>query len=405
MRWLLLCILGLLAGPIGAQTSEVFPGELDLTVTIATPVAEPFAGEMVLVDLHGRYRRHVTRESLVMPDLAGFNWMQLGEDRWYDTRDRGLKVKNFRRRIAVFPDAAGRLTIPSFTHRLTLTDEGDDWFDYDVRSDPVPLTVLPAPQTEGWWFPVSRLEITDRWSNAPDQLKPGDGVLRVVRIEATGASPEMIPPMPELTSPSGMIFAHPEKRLVELSPMGPVAIAYWRWTIRPTNDTSAIVEPVVFDYFDTVTRMPQRAVISAQRIAMEEIATAAPAPERPPARLRPAALAITVALTMAAGLGALAFARGGLFGPGGVPGRDGAHGRGPFDPLRRALRKAGRRGDVAGLRRAAHAIVQRDHVTGGAAARLLASLDRQIFSPTATPPDPRSFAREFLRALDRRTAT
>ena len=88
MRLLLLCLM-LLPALACAQTRDVNPGELALEVTLETSAEEIFQGEMVLVTIHGRYRRHITLEKLETPELDGFNWMQLGQDTWYETRERG----------------------------------------------------------------------------------------------------------------------------------------------------------------------------------------------------------------------------------------------------------------------------------------------------------------------------
>ena len=66
-----------------------------------------------------------------------------------------------------------------------------------------------------------------------------------------------------------------------------------------------------------------------------------------------------------------------------------------FDPVRRSLRRAARRGDLTGLRRAAVALVRRDGETGERV-RLLANLDTAIFGRDSNPFDTRAFARKFL---------
>ncbi|MCP4073139.1 MAG: protein BatD, partial [Hyphomicrobiales bacterium] len=204
----------------------------------------------------------------------------------------------------LFPEKNGNLEIGSFVHHLTLLDENNQWFEHKIKSDPIRLQVQPAPDTADWWFPVRKLEISDRWSNAPDQLKQGEGVLRVITLTAVGVGPDMLPPMPELKSPSAHIFPHPEKRLVQLSPQGPISIGIWRWTIKPRNPPSAILEPLEFSYFNTVERKMKSAVISAQRIAMVEIDTPSAKQEegRPPVALKSVLLRIFVAMALIAGL-------------------------------------------------------------------------------------------------------
>ncbi|SFD63111.1 BatD family protein [Roseivivax sediminis] len=387
MRWLLIVLLW--TGVAQAQTRHVAPRDAELTVTIESE-GKPYTQQMVMIRIHGVYRRHVTRETLEQPALEGFNWSQLGEDRWYDSYENGQKVKNFERRMALFPDEAGEVTIGPFVHHLTLTDEGDDWFDHDIRSEPVTFTVRPAPTDVDWWFPVRSLRISDDWSNAPDQLRPGEGVLRIIRIEAVGATPEMIPPMPELTSPSAMIFAHPEKRLVELSPQGPVTYAFWRWTVRPTNATSAILEPISFDYFDTEQEKAHRVTISAQRIAYEDATLVETAEDGtvPAGNLRRGPLALVAALGLLAGLVAMLAGRR-LSG-------EAVWRSGPFDPLGRQVRRAARAGDLAALRRAGAALIRRDGPDPARRA-ILHRLDSTLFGGAERPRDLRALARAFLR--------
>jgi len=224
------------------------------------------------------------------------------------------------------------------------------------------------------------LRVSDQWSNAPDQLEPGEGVLRVVRIEALGVTPEMLPPMPELTSPSAMIFPHPEQRLVELTPDGPQSFTYWRWTIRPSNDHSTIVEPIGFDYFDTVARVEREVSITAQRVAYGSVTPDANARTADLAQARNAAVHLPswplAAVSLAVFLGGMTFAFQGY-----RPDRAALRRRfRGLDPLVRALRQAAKRGDAKAMRRAATALMARDGTTS-AQTEALARLDAQVFAP------------------------
>ncbi|WP_135502936.1 BatD family protein [Roseovarius aestuariivivens] len=392
MKWFGIILIFVFPGFSLAQSSTVLPAELSLTVEIDTREHTPLAREMILIRIQGTYRRHITREVLQQPDLAGFNWSQLGPDRWWEERINGRKVKRFERKMALFPDAGGTLTIGSFTHNLTLTDEGDDWFDHAIKSEPLTIKVDPAPQVEDWWFPTGRLRISDKWSNAPDQLTPGEGVLRIVQVEALGVTPEMMPPMPELTSPSAMIFAHPEKRLVELSPQGPVTHAFWRWTIRPSNDTSTIVEPLRFSYFDTTTREHHDVVITAQRVAYEHASAPLRAMVVPaePVRLPgiPAAATGLFVFLLCFFHGVSGWSFEGISALRRLP---------VLDPLVRKLRRAAASGDARAVRQAASALLRRDGVDPRHS-KLIAQLDRAIFAPKVRDLNLTDFVRSFLSA-------
>ncbi|SMC55525.1 BatD family protein [Primorskyibacter flagellatus] len=392
MRMVCLLITMLFAGPVLAQSRNVEPQDLQLTVTVLEQDAQPYAREMIPILIRGVYRRHITLEKLEQPALEGFNWTQLGPDKWSEERLNGKTVKVMERRMALYPEDAGTLTIGPFTHHLTLTDEGDDWFAHDITSPPVTVEVAAPPDLPegGWWFPAKRVEISDQWSNAPDRLKAGEGVLRIVRIKAIGVTPEMVPPMPELHSPSGMVFAHPEKRLIELSPEGPVTFVFWRWTIRPGNAYSTIVEPLHLEYFDTDARVMRDVTISAQRVAYDETALPPVPPPARPSVLPGWPVAFVALLIFGAGLGWMVSGR--------RPDATALRRRLKIlDPLTRQMARAARAGEPAQVRRAAYALVGRDGA-GPEDGRLLDGLDRAIFAPDANTPDLRGFVRSFLQS-------
>lgn len=226
--------------------------------------------EMVLITIRGDYKIPITLENLEQPDFPGMDWMQLGEDNWFETEDRGKRVVSFERRMALFPQRPGTFEIGVFRHVLTLTKPNGTRFDRVILSEPVNLDVAELPPQQGWWFPVRRLGIDDSWSNAPQSLNPGEGVLRKILLTVEGAQPEMIPPMPEITGEGVAILPHPEVRRTLLRARGPVTQVFWRWTIRPMGDTSGYVDPFELRFFDALAREDRTIVISAQRVAYED---------------------------------------------------------------------------------------------------------------------------------------
>ncbi|MFK7880718.1 hypothetical protein [Roseobacter sp.] len=395
MKMLLCALFVLWPFCVWAQSKTVLPSELSLQVEVEKTDHTTLAREMVIVNIKGVYRRHITLEQLVQPDLEGFSWTQLGNDTWREERLNGEKVKTFSRRMALFPDQPGELTIGAFTHSLTLTDERDDWFEHDIASQPVVISVAPAPADQEWWFPVRSLKVSDQWSNAPDQLVPGEGVLRVVRIEALGVTPEMIPPMPTLHSPSAMIFPHPEKRFVELSPDGPLSYAFWRWTIRPSNDTSTIVEPLSFDYFDTANRIDRSVTISAQRVAYGSVVPDSEIRKTKPEDLMQASLPGWPLLILAA----FVCVFGVIYTVAGrqIMGLRALHRFRLFDPLARQMRHAAQAGDLYRMRRTAAALLKRDGPSEPRK-RILSQLDQSVFGKGEKPESLRDMARSFLTA-------
>lgn len=230
-----------------------------------------YRGEMLRIVIRGDYKVPITLEKLEQPSFEGFDWMQLGEDHWFETKERGQRVVSFERRMALFPHSEGMLTISPFRHLLTLSRPNGDRYERSIASEAVAVSVIPAPASapdeEEWWFPLQKIEIDDSWSNAPQLLAEGEGVLRKIVLTVEGVQPEMIPPMPEMSGAGVAILPHPEVRRTLLRPGGPITQVYWRWSIRPLGGLAGWVNPIDLSYFDAKNRESRNITISAQRVA------------------------------------------------------------------------------------------------------------------------------------------
>ena len=268
MRWL--CILLALAPMTVFAQQEIEPDDIRLELILEERAHSPYVGEMVLLMIRGTYKVAVVREKLAQSPMPGIDWMQLGEDRWYKAREDGFEVLKFERRMALFPQEAGRIAIPRFKHELeVLNPRGQTIATTEISND-LTLEAQPLPEVEGWWFPVRGLEISDRWSNQPEALNAGAAALRIVALTVEGTAPQRIPPMPELTGAGAFIFPHPEQKIVALGPDGPMTRVFWRWTVRPQEGTAGYTNPVPITYFDAEARELKTITLSAQRVAYAE---------------------------------------------------------------------------------------------------------------------------------------
>ena len=359
----------------------------------------PHPGEMILISIRGTFRVPVVREKLREPPLYGFDWMQLGRDHWYKELEDGFEVVKFERRMALFPQAPGKLEIPAFTHELELLSRSGKTVKISEQSNTLPLTAVPAPETSQWWFPVRKINVTDRWSNAPEGLAPASAALRIVTLILEGTTPQSVPPMPELTGAGAYIFPHPEHRTVTLGPNGPVTHVFWRWTVRPKEDTAGYLDPVEIVYFDTRDRAEKHIRLSAQRIAYaggaQTVRAAGGSAGRPVAgtssggallRLPGWSVPAMLALGLLAGLWV------GLSGPAG--GRLRFPGWLRPSPEQIRLRRAVRSGDAHAVRRYAHMLIRRHGAPPPAALR---QLDHALFGSGTNMPDLRKVARAASR--------
>lgn len=255
----------------------------------------PYVQEMVLLRIRGSFTMPITLERLEQPDLAGFRWLKVGRDAWYDTVQDGRQARGFQRTLAVYPQRSGTLSIAPFVHHLTILDAGGARATLELATPPLALAVAPAPvPKEAWWLPAQGLTMTDTWSADPETLQPGQSVRRTVTIEAQGVTDDQLPPQPAIRVPQLIAFPDEPQRetVIGVAPVaatgeqkrqtlpkpgrlaevrgadGPKAKVAYAWEIRPTSDRAVDLPEIRIPWFDTGRNAMALAVLPARTVAI-----------------------------------------------------------------------------------------------------------------------------------------
>ena len=226
--------------------------------------------EMLLLSVRGYYAIPINREALNTPEIPGFAWMEMGFDHWRDVEVGGRQLRGFERRLALFPERPGTLEIPAFSHWLSVTEKGGGRAERVIQSEAIRLKVSPPPQQQGWWLPARDVIIEEQWDRLPDQLEFGQAAQRTVTLTALGASPEMLPPTPDLSTPGLHVFPHPEVRSRRLTEEGPVSTVTWRWTVTLLRPEAVVLNEVTISWFDTEARSFRKETLPRYRVALAE---------------------------------------------------------------------------------------------------------------------------------------
>lgn len=260
-RWPALAA-ALLAGLVLCAAPRAQDGTAALTIEVAQGPAQPVVGEMILVTIRGVYDLTITRESLEVPRVDGYEWVQLDRDRWTEERIGGKVFSVMRRRLAVFPEKPGRITVGPFVHRVTHATRGGRRQLMETVAAPVDITVAPFPGAPGDWPLAARaLEYTDTWSQDPSTLTDGETVTRTVTLTALGVMPEDLPPQPPMREPWLITFSPPEQRSVERTLEGPVSTVTWTWHLRPITGEPGVIGRHRIPWFDTTRRTMEAVVL------------------------------------------------------------------------------------------------------------------------------------------------
>ncbi len=291
-RLLVLLVL-LAASPAVADTAAI-PGAR-LWVEVEDKGREPYPQEMVLVRIRGLYTVPIALEKLEVPELPGFRVVQLGGDVWTSATDNGRPARALQRTLALFAQHGGMLTIPAFTHRLTVIDASDERREVTLASEPQTLNVAPMPEDKGaWWLPARSVTLTESWSVPPEALGIGQSTRRTITIEAEGVADDQLPPLTMPPVPKLIAFASPVTRETTLAvsldeataeqrrqalrrpgrlPVvsgrdGPRARATFVWDIRPTTDEAVELPAIEVPWFDTDAGTMRMAKLPARTVAI-----------------------------------------------------------------------------------------------------------------------------------------
>ncbi|MEM7052172.1 MAG: BatD family protein [Acidobacteriota bacterium] len=192
------------------------PGnDRDLFIQVAVSDRQPFVGEQVIYTWKFLYRVQIGEPRLDPQDFDGFLSEPLGETRQYETVVGGRRYGVIERRVALFPQRAGTLTVPGskLTCQVAVRDQRrrrrslmDDFFGR-VRAEqrvvpgpPVALEVRPLPSPPADFSGlVGKFQIQAEASKR--QLQVGESTTVQITVSGQGNVQSIAePPLPDLSA-------------------------------------------------------------------------------------------------------------------------------------------------------------------------------------------------------------
>jgi BatD DUF11 like domain len=143
------------------------------------------------------------RATLTPPEVSGGEAIveRLGEDSQYQTSRGGRTFIVRERRFAVFPQAAGSLTIgPATFEAMVIPDRGFSRvqrFRSGVVEIDVQPAVAPPPEfADAAWLPGQRVTLSEAWSDPSTELPVGVPRTRKIIVEGLGLLETQLPDVP-----------------------------------------------------------------------------------------------------------------------------------------------------------------------------------------------------------------
>jgi BatD DUF11 like domain len=148
------------------------------------------------------------RATLTPPEVTGGEAIveRLGEDSQYQTTRAGRTFVVRERRFAVFPQAAGKITIgPATFEAMVIPDRGFSRvqrFRSGVVEVDVQPAVAPPPQfPDAAWLPAQRVTLSEEWSDASAEIPVGVPRTRKIIVEGLGLLETQLPEVPIAQQP------------------------------------------------------------------------------------------------------------------------------------------------------------------------------------------------------------
>jgi hypothetical protein len=244
------------------------------------------------------------RATLTQPDVTGGEAIveKLGEDTQYQTERGGRNFLVRERRYAIFPQAAGTLTIgPATFEAMVIPDRGFSRVQR-FRSGSLDVAVQPAvpppPELAGAaWLPARRVALRERWNDDSSELPVGIPRTRELTIEADGVLETQLPDVTLTQLPGIRQYADQPELVRELAPDGFKAQRRVAMAVIAQTPGDVTLPRIELPWFNVVTRSWEVASLPERTLRVT------PSSEMPPAS--PPAEATTSAAPAAAPSGNL----------------------------------------------------------------------------------------------------
>ncbi|MEH6556521.1 MAG: BatD family protein [Oceanicoccus sp.] len=179
---------------------------------------------------------------------------------------------------AIFPQKVGNLIIPEllFTANeavarrsaFSLPGQGRALRKMSKQHE---IEVLPAPIDikNGSWLPAKDIQLTEKWSRLPDDIRVGDSITRSITVTANGLLDSQLPPFSFASVPGAKLYPDQGNTESSVSARGVTSSRSGSVAIIPTVEGILILPEIQFHWWDTTSKQSKTAAIAATELIIK----------------------------------------------------------------------------------------------------------------------------------------
>lgn len=242
------------------------PQRDDLQVNVSITPSNTRVNQKAMLKIALLHRYPISNESFTLPDLNGFSKRILVENRrtfigdnreWFKTEWQYL----------IFPKQSGSIEIGAVLWSGTVAKSRVERADFKRQSESIILPVQSAPKnTATWWLPAQSIQLTESWSQPPTELRAGDELNRIIKVEASGVLSGQIPspPVPESRAVKQTLID--TSRQEQLTTDNIKSVAEFTYRVKAQSPIPVFLDTVRLPWWNTRTNEAKEAIIPARRI-------------------------------------------------------------------------------------------------------------------------------------------
>ncbi|MEP9368040.1 BatD family protein [Xanthobacter sp. VNH20] len=153
-----------------------------------------------------------------------------------------------------------------------------------LHSEPVSIEVKARPaEATGWFLPAQGVTLSSTWNPPLAQAKVGETLTRTLTLEAVGATPNQLPPLPIADADGVRQYEESSRSDQALINGKPGAVLTKTISVVPTRDGTVTLPGLEVGWWNTDTKKQETARLPAETFTVAASAQARPAAPPPQA--------------------------------------------------------------------------------------------------------------------------